>query len=77
MADWTKLPPRKPCYVLFRGARHIRGGIYESICEPVEVAELVNGKERELVVMLTGRARKYPIAVFDGEWSLLVLEDAA
>ncbi len=76
MADWSSVPPDKACYALFRGARHIRGGIYERICEPVEVAELVNGKERELVVMMTGRARKYPIAVFDGEWSLLEVGDA-
>lgn len=75
MTTWSKLPPRKPCYALFRGARHIRGGIYERINEPVEVAELVNGKERELVVMLTGRARKYPIAFFEGEWSQIVLEE--
>lgn len=76
MTTWSKQPPRRPCYALFRGARHIRDAQYERICEPVEVAELVNGKERELVVMLTGRARKYPIAFFDGEWSQIVLEDA-
>jgi hypothetical protein len=32
------------------------------------------GKEKELAVVLTGRATKYPIANFEGEWLVLNVE---
>ena len=70
----SKLPPREPCYVLFKGYRRIKAAIYEHIHEPLQIVRYTNGKSTELSVCMLGRATKYPVAVFDGEWTVMQLE---
>ncbi|MGP1666837.1 MAG: hypothetical protein ACTS5I_13180 [Rhodanobacter sp.] len=72
----SKLPPRKPCFAVFTGSRQVRNALYEHLNEPVQVTEYHNGKGTELVVTMTGRASKFPIAAFVGTWQVIELEDA-
>lgn len=75
---WSKLPPRQPCYAIFKGWRNTnRPGTVELLHEPIQVVEYFfpNGG-KELAVVMTGRATRWPITKFEGEWQVLDLEAA-
>ena len=74
-AKWSKLPPRKPCFVIFKGWRQM-GNLpqYEQVKEPVEVREIMRGMgEKELVIAMTGRQKLFRLDAFAGEWQVIDL----
>jgi hypothetical protein len=73
----SKLLPRKEGYYIFLGSRNSRPGYVEMFYEPVEIIEIENGRNRELVVRIFGRQKYWPINTFQGEWSLIELQEAA
>lgn len=72
----SKLPPRQPCFVIFDGSRHIRDAMYERICEPVEVVEMMTQGQKTLAVSMIGRQQKFKLENFTGLWITLDLEAA-
>lgn len=74
MTKVSKLPPRKAGFFVFDGVRHIRNALYEHIHEPVQVQDHMNGGTKELAVTMTGRATRFPLANFEGEWTDLEIE---
>lgn len=70
----SKLPPRQPCFALFRGFRHSRPGYVETISEPIRIIEIENGRKKELAVIMFGRSTKWPLSTFEGIWQVLDTE---
>lgn len=68
--------PTSPCYAIFHGIRtSARPGYVEMVHAPVEVDwYYVRGNAKELAVTLCGRATRFPIASFQGEWQVLEVE---
>lgn len=66
--------PTAPGLFIFRGCRHSHPGSVELITAPVQVIEVLRGREKELAVILLGRATRYALARFSGEWQPLVIE---
>lgn len=73
--EWSRHAPMTPCYAIFRGARHIRDGIFEHLYEPLRIVEVYSGNKRELAATMAGRAGKWPLSKFEGQWLLLDLEE--
>lgn len=71
---WSKHPPHKACYAIFRGYRQCGSRAYgENIIEPVEVREVYVGQTKELGVAMTGRQTLFRLEQFSGEWLVLDL----
>lgn len=68
MSDTSKLPPRQPGFYVFRGSRRIKDSIYERLHEPVAVKKQNVGGTQGLAVCMLGRATKWPLENFVGEW---------
>lgn len=77
MTTWSKLPPRQPCYALFRGVRHTAHNQTVRIDEPVEVLDVYRGQVKELGVAMFGRQTRFRLDKFDGEWLVLEVAHAA
>lgn len=73
----TKLPPRTPCYAIFRGTRFIHDALYEHLHQPLEIVEYTNVRSKELAVRMIGKRERFPLATFSGEWTVLELERIA
>jgi len=72
----TRVAPCHPCVAIFRGVRHTsRPGQVEHIHAPVQIAEVWVGRRKELAVLMLGRATRFPLANFEGDWELLALDD--
>lgn len=72
----SKLPPRRTCFVIFSGTRHIRNALYEHINEPVQVVEVWTKNEKQLGIKMTGRQQAFQMAAFAGTWQTIELEEA-
>lgn len=68
----TRHAPLRPCFAIFHGLHYgTRPGEIETLHEPVQVVEYYKGKAMELAVVRTGRATRYPLRTFSGEWTVL------
>ena len=73
----SKFPPRKPCFAIFSGSRHVRNAMYEHITEPVEVVKVSHKGELELGVRMIGRQHTFRMETFSGEWTPIELGEVA
>jgi len=68
VSDVSMLRPRTEGYFLFSGVRHSRPGYVEMVCEPVQIVEVLSGKQKELAVTMFGRGTKWRLDTFEGTW---------
>lgn len=70
----SKLLPHTEGVYIFDGLRlSKRTGSVWVIHEPVRIVEITNGRNKELAVMMLGRATRWPLESFEGEWTELKL----
>ena len=68
MSNWSKLPPRKPCTVHFRGVRRSSNNQGLRVDEVVQVIHYYRGQTKELAVAMFGRQTTFRLERFEGEW---------
>lgn len=73
----SKLPPRRECFAIFIGTRHIRNALYEHIAEAVQIVEVYRNGVTALGVKMTGRQQAFRLEMFSGTWEIIELEESA
>lgn len=71
----SKHPPTSTGFFVFKGERRSGRQTIEMLYEPIEVVEVQVGQRKELAVAMTGRATKWPMDRFTGEWTRLELDE--
>lgn len=72
-SDWSRTPPTRECYAIFRGLRVTGSGRASQLHEFVQVKEIWRGNKRELAVARMGRQELTPLTACTGEWQEWVL----
>lgn len=71
----TTLPPRQPCWAIFRGIRRsTRPGDIKRFHEPVKIVTLPFPREDVLAVAHAGNYMLCELARYEGEWQLIELD---